>query len=208
MFSQVLRVCFLSRGHFRPFLTTVRVKNMSFNKNSQEWISPNMSSQFQLVNSLELIFQLGDVNWTIFGEFPLGFVLGCPSFSARCLAGRLSGQENCRQVVYHQGKTFYRPNKNVCVPKIRDISRKCRTLRLPEERARVPKSEIYFPRKRSTVRLLEERPRNRDFFLGNVVFERVWGGLYGPMVCQLDNSIFGNLLAVRSQLKCSFEFVF
>ena len=25
------------------------------------------------------LFQLGDVNWTIFGDIPLGFVVGCPS---------------------------------------------------------------------------------------------------------------------------------
>ena len=64
-------------------------------KNSQELISPNMSSQFQLENSAELLFiSLGDVNWTIFEklQLPVGFVLGCPSLSARCLAGRSSGQ--------------------------------------------------------------------------------------------------------------------
>ena len=40
-----------------------------------------MSSQLQLGNSPELtfLFQLGDVNWTILGDRPLGFVVGCPS---------------------------------------------------------------------------------------------------------------------------------
>ena len=28
---------------------------------------------------IDCLFQLGDVNWTIFGDLPLGFVVGCPS---------------------------------------------------------------------------------------------------------------------------------
>ena len=49
-------------------------------KNSQELISPNMSSQFQLENSPELISYFNwEMSTTTFGELPLGFVLGCHS---------------------------------------------------------------------------------------------------------------------------------
>ena len=55
-------------------------KHVIQQKYSRELISPNMSSQLQLGNSPDLIFfQLGDVNWTIFVDLPLGFVVGCPS---------------------------------------------------------------------------------------------------------------------------------
>ena len=65
-----------------------------------------------------------------------------------------------------------------------------------------------FPRKCSTLRRREERPRNRDFPWDMWHFERLWGGLYDPMACQLDNCIFGKFLAVRSRLNNPFELIF
>ena len=110
-------------------------------KNSQELISPNMSSQFQLENSLELIFisigrcQLDDIRGT-----PLEFCFGGPSLSARC-------------------------GTNVLCPKIRDFPMKCSTLRLLEERPRDGKRPkiIDFPKKYSTLRRREERARVPNF---------------------------------------------
>ena len=118
------------------------------------------------------------------------------------------------------GQTFLQAEKMFCVPKSEiSLIRKCSTLRLLEERARVPKSEMSlgnvafrdfwrrgpeskirdFPRKCGTLRLLEETPRNRDFSWEMWHFERLWGGLYAPMVCQLDNYVVEHFLAVRSQ---------
>ena len=121
-------------------------------KNSQELIFLNMSSQLQLENSPKMfLFQLGGVSWTIFGELPLGFLLGCPSVSVRCLAGRLSGQEllqaGCLERAglewifcitktdpqkihkkFHRGTNFTGP-KNVLCPQVRDFPRKCSTVR-------------------------------------------------------------------------------
>ena len=167
-----------------------------------------MSSQFQLENSPELIFiSIGRCQLHDFQGTPPGFRFGM-SLLLRSLSSReVVWTGNLQAGCLPSGQNLLQAEQKCLCPQIRDFSRQCRTLRLPQERAKVPKSEIYFPRKCSTVRLLEKRPR-KIFFLGNVVFERVWGGLYGPMVCQLDNSIFGNLLTVRSQLKCSFELVF
>ena len=54
-------------------------------KNSQELISPNMSSQLQLENSPELIFfSTGRCQLDDFRGTPLEFCFGGPSLSARC----------------------------------------------------------------------------------------------------------------------------
>ena len=82
---------------------------------------------------------------------------GCPSLSARCLAGKLSGHGRLDVELLHNththrspeksrrkipsGQHFYRPKKSLC-SKSRDFLRKCSTLRLLEERPRVTKVEI------------------------------------------------------------------
>ena len=110
-------------------------------RNSQELISPNMSSLFQLENSPELNFistwrcQLDDFRGT-----PLEFCFGGPSLSACC-------------------------GTNVLCPQIREFPRKYSTLRLLEERPRDGKSPkvIDFTRKHSTLRRREERARVPTF---------------------------------------------
>ena len=127
-------------------------KHVIQQKNSQELISPNMSSQFQLENSPELIFNsIGRCQLDDFRGTALEFCFGCPSLSARC-------------------------GTNVLCPTIRDFPWKCSTLRLLEERPRDGKSPqiIDFPRKYSTFRRWEERVRvpKSEISIGNAAPRR------------------------------------
>ena len=105
---------------------------------------------------------------------PLGFVLGCPSLSARCPAGRLSGQGRLgvellhntdrspekSQEKCHRGQTCLQAEQMSCVPKS-EISLGMSHFETSGGEAQSHKIR-YFPRKCSTLRLLAERPRNRD----------------------------------------------
>ena len=138
---------------------------------------------------------------------PLEFCFGGPFLSARC-------------------------GTNVLCPKIRDFPRKCSTLRLLEKRPRDGKSPkiIDFPRETEILswEMSHLWERGGEVSLGNVArwdagkgerfcpgkcraFEKLWGGggtLCPDGICQLNNSVFRNFLAVRSQLENSFELIF